>query len=71
MRQFGRAVLLFLQCLITWPWAILLAAIFVLEARWRLRNNPSEWRAYWSDMKIIIRTDWRTRLYWVRLGARS
>lgn len=69
MTKFFRAVLLFLQCLITWPWAIPWFLVVILITKWNLRNNPFAWIVVWGDAKILMREDWRRRLAWVRLGV--
>lgn len=68
MKRFLRGVLLFLQCLLTWPWAMPLAFCIMLKYGWIEHKCGGRMRDVWKIATLTAKADLQMRLAWVRTG---
>lgn len=68
MKRFLRGCLLFLQCLVTWPWGIPWAIGLYTYLSFRPWMDSEARKMLWSVGFAAAKADWRRRLYWVDTG---
>lgn len=68
MKRFLRGCLLFLQCLVTWPWAMPLALFVLTVEGFNYRRVGGRFTDIWKIAFGAGKSDWHRRIYWVKTG---
>lgn len=69
MKSFLRGCGLFLQCLVTWPWAIPWAFGLYIYLSFRPWMDPASRRMMWKVGFNAAKADMARRMTWVRTGS--